>query len=133
MLSAQAIDPTTRKAIRTFIERVASRYPLKEAILFGSRASGKARPDSDADVAVVLDGPQGAFMKTKLEMADIAFDVMLETGIRIQPLPIWSGQWNHPDTWLNPELLHNIARTGIPLWQRSSTRPPNMTAGKLHP
>lgn len=122
MLSAhnQTVDPATRNAIHVFIERVTSRYPLHEAILFGSRARGEARPDSDADVAIVLDGPEGSFIETKLDMADIAFDVMLDTGIRIQPLPIWTGQWCQPDTWLNPELLDTIARTGIHLWQTSS-------------
>lgn len=121
MHSAHTIDPTTRQAVHAFIERVASQYPLKEVILFGSRARGEAPPDSDADVAIVLDDPQGAFIQTKLDMADIAFDVLLETGIHIQPLPIWNGEWRQPDTWLNPELLHNIARTGISLWQA----PPN--------
>lgn len=115
----QTVDPTTRNAIQAFIERVASRYPLHEAILFGSRARGDARPDSDADVAIVLEGPEGSFIQTKLDMADIAFDVMLDTGIRIQPLPIWTDQWRQPDTWLNPELLDNIAHTGIHLWQAS--------------
>lgn len=114
-----AVDPTTRNAIHAFIERVASRYPLQEAILFGSRARGEARPDSDADVAIVLEGPEGSFIQTKLDMADIAFDVMLDTGIRIQPLPIWTDQWRQPDTWLNPELLDSIAHTGIHLWQAS--------------
>lgn len=111
------VDAATRAAVHAFIERISAQYPLREAILFGSRAHGLARPDSDADVAVVLDGPEQSFMQTKLDMADMAFDVMLDTGVRIQPLPVWAGQWRNPDDWLNPELLHNIARTGIPLWQ----------------
>lgn len=110
-----AIDPATRKALDAFLERVASRFPMREAILFGSRARGDARPDSDVDVAILLEGPQGSFLNTKLEMADIAFNTMLETGMRVQPLPIWDEQWRRPDTWLNPELLQNIARTGVRL------------------
>lgn len=58
-------------------------------------------------------------MSTKLDMADLAFDVMLDTGIRIQPLPIWLQQWTQPDTWSNPELLQNIAHTGIQVWLAS--------------
>lgn len=113
------IDPGTRQAITAFIRQVSIRYPLHEAILFGSRASGAARADSDADVAIILDGPRGSFMSTKLDMADLAFDVMLDTGIRIQPLPIWLQQWTQPDTWSNPELLQNIAHTGIQVWLAS--------------
>jgi predicted nucleotidyltransferase len=30
------------------------KYPVREAILFGSRARGDHRPDSDADIAVIL-------------------------------------------------------------------------------
>jgi hypothetical protein len=52
---------------------------------------------------------------TKLAMADEAFDVLLETGVRIQPLPIWEDEWAHPDRYSNPRLLKNIAREGLRL------------------
>ena len=48
-------------------------------------------------------------------MADLAYDVLLETGIRIQPLPIWEEEWEHPEAYSNPHLLPNIAREGIRL------------------
>ena len=48
-------------------------------------------------------------------MADLAYDVLLETGIRIQPLPIWEEEWEHPEAYSNPRLLHNIAREGMQL------------------
>lgn len=70
------------------MKAVAGRYDMFGAILFGSRARKSHRPDSDADVAVLLHG-LGNFVDTKLDMDDLAFDVLLETGIRIQPLPIW--------------------------------------------
>jgi predicted nucleotidyltransferase len=84
-------------------------------ILFGSRARRTHRPDSDADVAVVLRGRPGKFVATKLAMADLAYDVLLDTGIRIQPLPIWEKEWGHPETYSNPRLLRNIEREGIRL------------------
>ena len=86
---------------------------MKAALVFGSRARKTHRLDSDADVAVLLRGHSGAFLKTKLAMADLAFDVMLETGVRIQPLPVWENEWSHPETYSNPSLLANIAREGI--------------------
>ncbi len=115
MHDARNIDASTRKALDVFVTRLSARFPLHEAILFGSRARGDARPDSDADVAVVLNGAPADFLDTKLAMADIAFDTMLDTGTRIQPLPVWTDQWRQPGTWMNPELLHEIARTGIRL------------------
>ena len=48
-------------------------------------------------------------------MADIAFDVLLETGILIQPLPVWEDEWEHPESFTNPSLLQNIAREEVRL------------------
>ena len=42
--------------------------------------------------------------------ADIAFEVLLETGIRVQPLPVWEDEWQHPENYSNPRLLANIAK-----------------------
>ncbi len=115
MRSIADIDVKTANATRTFIEKVANDYHLVGAILFGSRARKSYRPDSDADVAVLLKGRSGEFVATKLAMADIAYDVLLEMGIRIQPLPIWEDEWEHPETYSNPRLLRNIERDGIRL------------------
>lgn len=107
------IDFETHEAIRAFIERIARQYEMDGAILFGSRARHSHHPDSDADVAVLLHGHSGKFLVTKLAMADVAYEVLLETGIRIQPLPIWRDEWEHPEGYSNPRLLHNIEREGI--------------------
>ncbi|MDI3260338.1 MAG: nucleotidyltransferase domain-containing protein [Sinobacteraceae bacterium] len=115
MGSIAGIDPETLGAARAFLNRVAARYDMAGAFLFGSRARRSHRPDSDADVAVLLHGRPGKFVATKLAMADLAYDVLLDTGIRIQPLPIWEGQWEHPESYSNPRLLENIKREGIRL------------------
>lgn len=115
MGSIASIDTETADAARAFIAKVASEYDLAGAILFGSRARRSHRPDSDADVAVLLHGQPGKFVATKLALADLAYDVLLETGIRIQPIPIWEVEWEHPETYSNPRLLHNIEREGIRL------------------
>lgn len=115
MGSFAEIDAETEKAVRTFIAKVVGQYDLAGAILFGSRARRNHRSDSDADIAVPLHGHPGKFIATKLAMADIAYDVLLETGGRIQPLPIWEEEWAHPEMYSNPRLLHNIEREGIRL------------------
>jgi uncharacterized protein len=102
-------------ATREFLSRVSARYPMKLAVLFGSRARGTHRPDSDVDLGVVLHGTREKFMEISLDMADIAFDVLLETSIYIQPLPIWEDEWAHPEKHSNPRLLENIQREGIPV------------------
>lgn len=115
MSSSSDIDTETLKATRAFMVAVANRYDLVGAILFGSRARRSHRPDSDADVAVLLHGQPGQFVATKLDMDDLAYDVLLDTGIRIQPLPIWEEEWDHPEAYSNPRLLYNIDRDGIRL------------------
>ena len=108
-------DSATIRAVHAFLALTKARFPVRSAILFGSRARGRFRPDSDADVAILLAGTQGSFLDTKLELADIASDLLLETGIRIQPLPVWEDEWDHPETYTNPRLLRNIAREGVRL------------------
>ncbi len=107
------IDLDTRRAVKRFLGLLADRYDTAGAIVYGSRARGTHRSDSDADVAVLLSGKHQRFLSTKLAMADIAFDVLLETGINISPLPIWLDEWEHPERYSNPSLLHNIAREGV--------------------
>jgi predicted nucleotidyltransferase len=109
------LDPPTLRALRLFLAQVTARYAVSGANLFGSRARGDFRADSDADVAVLLSGPQVDFLDTKLDLADVAYDVLLETGVRIQPLPIWDAEWTDPETYSNPGLLNNISREGIRL------------------
>ena len=109
------ITASTLKATRAFAARVADAYPTEQAILFGSRARGTAHDESDADVAVILKGTTGHLIRTKMAMNDIAYDISLDTGIRIQPLPVWEDEWAHPASYSNPRLLYNIAREGITL------------------
>jgi predicted nucleotidyltransferase len=109
------IDHETDEAVRSFLALISPRYDMAGAIIYGSRARGTHRPDSDADVAVLLNGEHQRFLTTKLDMADVAFDVLLDTGVCISPLPIWMDEWEHPEIYSNPALLRNIAREGVRL------------------
>lgn len=44
-----------------FIRLVAAKYPVKRALLFGSYAGGTPHPDSDIDVAIILDDAENLF------------------------------------------------------------------------
>ena len=109
------IDPATAEAVRHFLARIAGRYDVAGAILYGSRSRGTHRPDSDADVAVLLRGGHQRLLAVKLDMADTAFDVLLETDILVSPLPNWIDEWTHPGHHTNPALLRTIERQGIRL------------------
>ena len=108
-------QPTERDVAFAFLRKLAGTYDVAEAILFGSRARGDHRPDSDLDLAIVLHGRRGDFIETKLDMAGIAFDALLETGVLVQPFPLWDGDLAHPDRFTNPSLIHNISQAGVRL------------------
>jgi predicted nucleotidyltransferase len=113
--SLQQVDRESSYAARAFIRALAGRFDVAEVRLFGSRARGTHASDSDVDLAVVLRGPCGDFLATKLAMADIAFDAMWETGLLVDPLPISLDEWAQPASHSNPRLLENIAREGVRL------------------
>lgn len=51
--------PIERDAtLRTIVDAIASTIHPTRIVLFGSRARGDARPDSDFDLLVVYDGPE---------------------------------------------------------------------------
>ena len=108
------IDPETEAAVRRFLALIAEQYEFEGALLYGSRARGTHNEDSDADVAVLMRGDQD-FWAVKMDMAGIAFDALLETGILVSALPIWLDEWENPEDYSNPALLHNIKREGIRL------------------
>ena len=105
-----------REAILAFTEKLSGQYEVLQVILFGSRARCDYQPESDTDIAVILRGDSGDFVETKLAMAGLAFDVLLETGVLIQAFPIWEGEWERPDTYASPAILKNVAREGIIIW-----------------
>ncbi len=110
-----SIDQTTQYAAHAFIARISSQYDLAEAVLFDSRAHRTHRPGSDADIAVVLRGPHGQRADIAINMAGIAFDVTLETGLLIEALPLWEDEWAHREHFNNPALIANIQRDGVRL------------------
>lgn len=81
----KSIDHATEKAVRRFLALLSDRYDMAGAILYGSRARGLNDADSDADVAVILKGERQRLVGTAFAMADVAYDVMLETGINVSP------------------------------------------------
>jgi len=104
-----------REAVLKFQEQLSDDVIL--LVLFGSRARGGYRPDSDANLAVLFRGEPGDFMRMRLGLASIAYDVLLSTGVLIRSFPIWETEWLDPENSPHKNTLHDIAREGITLWQ----------------
>ncbi|MGA4553177.1 nucleotidyltransferase domain-containing protein [Methylorubrum aminovorans] len=108
-------DGVTERGVRAFLERIGGHYPVREVFLFGSRARGTHQADSDADLAIVLEGDPIERSRVSGEMAEIAFDILMETGLLVQALPLWESEWRDNERFPNPSLIASIRRDGVRL------------------
>ncbi|WP_228125130.1 nucleotidyltransferase family protein [Candidatus Methylospira mobilis] len=114
-MNDELVDVDTARTAEAFMRRINDRYAVSQAILFGSRARHTHSPDSDADIAVVLRGDHGKRSTVAMDMAGIAFEVLLDTGLLVEALPLWEDELAHPEHFSNPALIENIRKEGIRL------------------
>ncbi|HZZ63105.1 MAG TPA: nucleotidyltransferase domain-containing protein [Roseiarcus sp.] len=79
---------------------------LERVVLYGSRARGDARPDSDYDVAVFLKNFEG-FGRKAARTAAIEADILYDTGAVINALPFKAGAYRD-----RTGLMHELRREG---------------------
>ena len=89
------------------IRRVA---PTATAILYGSEARGDARPDSDIDVLILLDG-EHRDLKHEDELSGELYEIELATGVLVSPMIMLRKQWeNRP---FKTPFYVNVMNEGI--------------------
>ena len=115
MRAMSILDPSVERAAKDFLARAAQHHQCSQAFLFGSYARGDYNPSSDVDIALVLADDTKPVFTWARELAGIAYDVLLDTGVLIQPIPIRLDDWNHPEQHPNPALIATIQREGRPL------------------
>ena len=100
------------KALQAYAAAVRAHYGsrLHGIVLFGSRARGDHRPDSDADIAIILQDGEWRFWAEKMKLADLTYEILMEYGLRIQPWPVAIDTWNSPALHHNPRFIEAIKR-----------------------
>ncbi|MGY2050609.1 nucleotidyltransferase domain-containing protein [Methylobacterium sp. JK268] len=106
------IDPGADPVLTRFRRTVADLYGdrLDRLVLFGSRARGDCRPDSDYDVAVFLRDMPDRWTEMK-RLADLSTDLLDETGEFIHAMPYRAEVYGDA----RMPLMHEIRREGIDL------------------
>ncbi len=82
---------------------------IERAVLYGSRARGDARPDSDYDIAVFLRDFASRWPEAK-RLSVIAVELFDATGAAVHAMPFRAGAWRE-----RSPLMGAIRRDGIDL------------------
>ena len=106
-LPTHGLSPATVEAVASVLRRFP---PVEEAILFGSRAKGVARPGSDIDLALVGPGLDWSLLGCVEGALD---DTLLPYRFSLATL----------DSATDPDLRAHILRVGQPFYRRETARP----------
>lgn len=107
MATTQASDPVLMRFRQALDAMYGNR--LDRVVLFGSRARGDARPDSDYDVAVFLRDMPDRF-KELYRLADLSTDIIHATGEFVHAMAYRAGAYDE-----RTPLMREIRREGIAL------------------
>ena len=101
----------TIDAIQAAVLDVVKEYPaITKVTLFGSRASGNSREDSDIDLLLLLD-KENITLEDKMQVTSPLYDIELENGIQINPFIESIKKWGKRFT----PFYENIMKEGIVL------------------
>ncbi len=107
------MDAIIQAVLQNFIGRASLELPHAQYILFGSRARGDARSESDVDLAIIIPEEDNPHDRIRHSLNDIAFDIMLDHELLISPLIISQNVWQGSSESQNAELIRNIQKEGI--------------------
>lgn len=109
-----AIPPDATGRLAAFKKSLEHSLPgdVADVVLFGSRARGDARPDSDYDIAVLLRRGSHRLFAVKDVVSNHAFDHIVD-GYPFAPVVLPHDYLQPVDGHFRTELARRIAREGV--------------------
>jgi predicted nucleotidyltransferase len=108
LMLGQPIDDPTLERFRVAIDQIYGDR-LERVVLFGSRARGDAREDSDYDIAVFIKG-LGPLSRDLDRLADVETDILYDTGAVVNALPFAAEAYEE-----RTGFMHELRRDGLDL------------------
>jgi len=99
------------KIVQLIRDTIRASEPTAQIILYGSRARGDARENSDWDVLAIVDKPR-LTLKERSALQYPVWDKGLDMGEEINVFPYTLRQWEHTPLSL---FKHNVMAEGIVL------------------
>lgn len=105
------LTPLERGRLERLLDRLAAEPRLSRVVVFGSRARGRSKEDSDLDLAVYFTSPRSRDLERWLDVQAAASDEDFGAP-QLQVVPFFTGE---PPSRLDSALK----REGIVLWTKN--------------
>jgi predicted nucleotidyltransferase len=107
-MSKELRDESVLKRFRAAVTKMYGDR-VERVVLFGSRARGDAKPDSDFDVAVFVKDA-GTFTDESARLAAVSTDILLDMGAVISATPSPAGAYRE-----RTGFMHELHKDGLDL------------------
>ncbi len=118
-LSEIPLQDNDRRAVKAAGTALRSRLPVRDIILFGSKARGEDDPESDIDLLVLTD--RAVSREEQRLVIDLLFPIELEYELVFSTLEIPVAEWDHGVY----QVLPSATRLNGTEWQRDVRRGPS--------
>lgn len=108
----ECMKKSVNKTIDTIVQRIAKEYQPDKIILFGSRASGQARQDSDIDLFIIKQSTKNMIERMR-EVYPLLADVQMAVDVLV-----YTPEQVSKRTAMGDPFVRNILSEGKLLYQR---------------